>query len=267
MIARAKIPALISDMAALFRFRGRLRPKFVAVFTTVVCVALLSNAMFEVLFSYKDRKASLIRIQHEQAEAAASQIAEFMQNIEEQLAWTTHEPWTTSTPDRQSLSLWRMVLRQVPADHRSRADRQRRTRTAAGVAAEPGRHRQRARFFQGSQIFRGGDRQAVPQPGVFSRRLGTLHDDLAAGAQWERERGRGQPQIHLGRRLPDQGRRAWAGLCGRRAGPPDRASRHQPGAAQHGPFQSRPGAGRAHRIRRGRRSRPRSPRIPTAGRC
>src|ERR1700686_1615003 len=115
MIERAKIPARISDMAALFRFRGRLRPKFVAVFTTVVCVALLSNAMFEVLFSYKDRKASLIRIQHEQAEAAASEIAEFMKNIEEQLAWTTHEPWTTSTPDRQSLDLWRMVLRQVPA--------------------------------------------------------------------------------------------------------------------------------------------------------
>jgi two-component system, NtrC family, sensor kinase len=115
MIERAKISALISDIAALFRFRGRLRPKFVAVFTTVVCVALLSNATFEVLFSYQDRKASLIRIQHEQAEAAAGEIAEFMRNIEEQLAWTTHEPWTTSTPDRQSLDLWRMVLRQVPA--------------------------------------------------------------------------------------------------------------------------------------------------------
>jgi two-component system NtrC family sensor kinase len=115
MIKRAKISALISDIAALFRFRGRLRPKFVAVFTTVVCVALLSNATFEVLFSYQDRKASLIRIQHEEAEAAASEIAEFMRNIEEQLAWTTHEPWTTSTPDRQSLDLWRMVLRQVPA--------------------------------------------------------------------------------------------------------------------------------------------------------
>ena len=115
MIERAKISALISDIAALFRFRGRLRPKFVAVFTTVVCVALLSNATFEVLFSYQDRKASLIRIQHEEAEAAASEIAEFMRNIEEQLAWTTHEPWTTSTPDRQSLDLWRMVLRQVPA--------------------------------------------------------------------------------------------------------------------------------------------------------
>jgi len=115
MLERAKISALISEIAGLFRFRGRLRPKFVAVFTTVVCVALLSNAAFEVLFSYQDRKASLIRIQHEQAEAAASEIAEFMRNIEEQLAWTTHEPWTTSTPDRQSLDLWRMVLRQVPA--------------------------------------------------------------------------------------------------------------------------------------------------------
>ncbi len=49
MIGRAKISALISDVASLFQFRGRLRPKFVAVFTTVVCVALLSTAMFEVL--------------------------------------------------------------------------------------------------------------------------------------------------------------------------------------------------------------------------
>jgi two-component system NtrC family sensor kinase len=115
MIERAKIPALISDMASLFRFRGRLRPKFVVVLATVVCIALLSNAMFEVFFSYQDRKAALIRIQHEQAEAAAGKIAEFMKNIEEQLAWTTHEPWTTSAPDRQSLDLWRMALRQVPA--------------------------------------------------------------------------------------------------------------------------------------------------------
>jgi two-component system NtrC family sensor kinase len=115
MIERAKIHALISNMAAFFRFRGRLRPKFVAVLTTVVGLTLLSNAAFEVLFSYQDRKAALIRIQHEQAAEAAGEIAEFMQNIEEQLAWTTHEPWTTTAPDRRSLDLWRMVLRQVPA--------------------------------------------------------------------------------------------------------------------------------------------------------
>jgi two-component system, NtrC family, sensor kinase len=112
---RAKLTKLASAIPAQFRYHGRLRPKFVLVFTTVVCVALISTAAFEVLFSFQDRKAALIRIQHEQAEAAAGEIAEFMKNIEEQLAWTTHAPWTTATPDQQSLDLWRMMLRQVPA--------------------------------------------------------------------------------------------------------------------------------------------------------
>jgi two-component system NtrC family sensor kinase len=115
MIKRAKTSALISDLAALFRFRRRLRPKFVAVLTIVVCVALISTAAFEVLFSYQDRKASLIRIQHEQAESAAGKIAEFMKSIEDQLSWTTHAPWAATAPNRQSLDLWRMMLRQVPA--------------------------------------------------------------------------------------------------------------------------------------------------------
>jgi signal transduction histidine kinase len=112
---RAKLTELASAIPAQFRYHGRLRPKFVLVFTTVVCVALISTAAFEVLFSFQDRKAALIRIQHEQAEAAAGEIAEFMKNIEDQLAWTTHAPWTTATPDQQGLDLWRMMLRQVPA--------------------------------------------------------------------------------------------------------------------------------------------------------
>jgi two-component system, NtrC family, sensor kinase len=112
---RARLTELASAIPAQFRYRGRLRPKFVLVFTTVVCVALISTAAFEVLFSFQDRKAALIRIQHEQAEAAAGEIAEFMKNIEDQLAWTTHAPWTTAMPDQQSLDLWRMMLRQVPA--------------------------------------------------------------------------------------------------------------------------------------------------------
>jgi two-component system, NtrC family, sensor kinase len=112
---RAKLGELAAAIPSQFRYRGRLRPKFVLVFTTVVCVALISTAAFEVLFSFQDRKAALIRIQHEQAEAAAGEIAEFMKNIEDQLAWTTHAPWTTATPDQQGLDLWRMMLRQVPA--------------------------------------------------------------------------------------------------------------------------------------------------------
>ena len=73
---RARLNEIASAIPQQFRFRGRLRPKFVLVFTTVVCVALISTAAFEVLFSFQDRKAALIRIQHEQAEAAAGEIAE-----------------------------------------------------------------------------------------------------------------------------------------------------------------------------------------------
>ena len=111
---RARLSELASAIPSQFRFRGRLRPKFVLVFTTVVCVALISTAAFEVLFSFQDRKAALIRIQHEQAEAAAGEIAEFMKNIEEQLAWTTHapgSPWARSQGGMGRLTGWAVSSR------------------------------------------------------------------------------------------------------------------------------------------------------------
>jgi two-component system NtrC family sensor kinase len=113
MIGRARKLAQILDTTALFR--GRLFPKFVAVFTAVVFVALLANATFETLFSYQDRKASLIRIQQEQAEAAAGKITEFFKDIEGQLRWTTYQPWTMAASNQQRLNSWRLLLRQVPA--------------------------------------------------------------------------------------------------------------------------------------------------------
>ena len=48
---------------------GPLFRKYVALFLAVVCVALITNGMFEVGFSYQEHKASLIRIQREQAAA------------------------------------------------------------------------------------------------------------------------------------------------------------------------------------------------------
>jgi hypothetical protein len=48
---RAKLSELAAAIPSQFRYHGRLRPKFVLVFTTVVCVALISTAAFEVLFS------------------------------------------------------------------------------------------------------------------------------------------------------------------------------------------------------------------------
>ena len=54
------------------KIRSRLFTKYVALFVAVVGVALLSNGIFEVFFYYREHKAALIRIQHEQAEAAAA---------------------------------------------------------------------------------------------------------------------------------------------------------------------------------------------------
>src|SRR5262245_10675288 len=77
--------------------RSRLFTKYVALFVAVVAIALLSNGVFEVFFYYREHKASLIRIQHEQAEAAAAKISQFIKEIESQLGWTTQLPWSTST--------------------------------------------------------------------------------------------------------------------------------------------------------------------------
>src|SRR5260370_42230431 len=67
--------------------RSRLFTKYVVLFVAVVGVALLSNGIFEVFFYYREHKAALIRIQHEQAEAAAAKIGQFVKEIESQLGW------------------------------------------------------------------------------------------------------------------------------------------------------------------------------------
>ena len=76
------------------KFRSRLFTKYVALFVAVVAVALISNGIFEVFFYYREHKAALIRIQHEQAEAAAAKIGQFIKEIESQLGWTAQLPWS-----------------------------------------------------------------------------------------------------------------------------------------------------------------------------
>src|SRR5258705_2157430 len=96
------------------KIRSRLFTKYVALFVAVVAVALLSNGIFEVFFYYREHKAALIRIQHEQAEAAAAKISQFIKEIESQLGWTTQLPWSAaSIQDRRFDAL--RLLKQVPA--------------------------------------------------------------------------------------------------------------------------------------------------------
>jgi signal transduction histidine kinase len=94
--------------------QGRLFRKYVSLFVSVVAVALLTNGAFEVGFSYQEHKASLIRIQREQAEAASAKIAQFIEEIKNQLGWTTQLPWTATFLENRRLDALRL-LRQVPA--------------------------------------------------------------------------------------------------------------------------------------------------------
>jgi signal transduction histidine kinase len=88
--------------------------KYVALVFAVVLIALLTNGAFEVWFSYQEYKASLIRIQREQAEAAATKISQFIHEIEAQVGWTTQLPWSASTLEQRRFDASRL-LRQVPA--------------------------------------------------------------------------------------------------------------------------------------------------------
>ncbi|MEO6841549.1 MAG: GAF domain-containing protein [Bradyrhizobium sp.] len=96
------------------KIRSRLFTKYVALFVAVVGIALLSNGIFEVFLYYREHKAVLIRIQHEQAEAAAAKISQFVKEIESQLGWTTQLPWSAGSIEQRRFDALRL-LRQVPA--------------------------------------------------------------------------------------------------------------------------------------------------------
>ncbi len=106
--------AVSAGQAPRTSIRSRLFTKYVALFVAVVAVALLSNGIFEVFFYYREHKAALIRIQHEQAEAAAAKISQFIKEIESQLGWTTQLPWSAASLENRRFDALRL-LRQVPA--------------------------------------------------------------------------------------------------------------------------------------------------------
>ena len=110
----APIPSELSGAPAGRKVRSRLFVKYAGLFVAVVCVALLTNGLFEIWFSYKEHKAALIRIQHEQAESAAAKIGQFVKEIESQVGWTTQLLWSAGTIEQRRFDALRL-LRQVPA--------------------------------------------------------------------------------------------------------------------------------------------------------
>ena len=95
--------------------RRRLFGKYVVLFVAVVSVALVANGLVEMWFSYSEHKAALVRIQREQAQAAAGKIEQFIKAIEGQIGWTTQLPWAAGTSLEQRRFDALRLLRQVPA--------------------------------------------------------------------------------------------------------------------------------------------------------
>ncbi len=94
--------------------RGRLFRKYVALFVAVVCAALITNGLTDIWFSFREQQELLIRIQREQAEAAASRIVQFVKGIEGHLGWAIQLPYNKDNIDEWRFDAVR-VMRQVPA--------------------------------------------------------------------------------------------------------------------------------------------------------
>ena len=114
LLASPQVVATPGVAASATKIRSRLFTKYVALFVAVVGVALLSNGIFEVFFYYREHKAALIRIQHEQAEAAAAKIGQFIKEIESQVGWTTQLSWSAGSLENRVFDALRL-LKQVPA--------------------------------------------------------------------------------------------------------------------------------------------------------
>jgi signal transduction histidine kinase len=94
--------------------RGRLLRKYALLFIALVGVALIVNSALDFWFSYQENKEALLRVQQEKAEAAAGRIAEFVDEIERQIGWTTHARWAAGPLDQRRFDYVRL-LRQAPA--------------------------------------------------------------------------------------------------------------------------------------------------------
>jgi signal transduction histidine kinase/CheY-like chemotaxis protein len=96
--------------------RGRLFRKYIGVLVLLVGGVLLVSSAVELYFSYQETKASLIRLEREQAVAAAARIERFVQDIERQLRWTTQAAFDQPAAASQQREIdYLRLLRNVPA--------------------------------------------------------------------------------------------------------------------------------------------------------
>ena len=96
--------------------RGRLFRKYIVVLLLLVGGVLLVSSAVELYFSYQETKAAVIRLEREQAVAAAAGIERFVQDIERQVRWTTQAAFDESAAASEQREIdYLRLLRNVPA--------------------------------------------------------------------------------------------------------------------------------------------------------
>jgi hypothetical protein len=113
-MASSRIAPSSAAARPVSRPRGRLLRKYALLFIALVGAALIVNSALDFWFSYQENKDALLRVQQEKADAAAGRIAEFVDEIERQIGWTTHARWAAGPLDQRRFDYVRL-LRQVPA--------------------------------------------------------------------------------------------------------------------------------------------------------
>src|SRR5215210_6183590 len=93
--------------------RGRLFRKYLALLTALISGVVLTSALVQGYFAYREHQAALLRLQQAEAAAAASRIQRFIEETERQLRWA-FPPAGAATLDRQRADYHRL-LRQAPA--------------------------------------------------------------------------------------------------------------------------------------------------------
>lgn len=94
--------------------RGVLFRKYVVLIGAAMGSALVLSSIVEIWFTARDHRAALVRIQEEQANAAAARISQFIREIEGQVGWMTHLSWEDAAAGQRQIDALRL-LRQVPA--------------------------------------------------------------------------------------------------------------------------------------------------------
>ena len=187
---------------------GRLFRKFALLFAGIVSTALITDGLLDIWFVYREQKALLVRIQREQADAAAAKISQFIKEIHGQMGWTTQQAWNGGSIEQRRLR----GVTPHPSSCRPSPSLRSLTRPAGSssrfLAWRMDVDRQPDRPFQGASFYRGCSEQILLRPSLLSPSFRALHDDRPRRRASDAGVSIAEVNltVHLGCGVADQGR-------------------------------------------------------------